>query len=178
MNVASCLPGRCKNTSRCCNAYIKMFHMFQMYIASVLSICVHMFHIYVVSTCFNFFRRILHLFYVECFMFQRYVRRGAWIPVCACETEHARAVPHAGKRRRLSPRGLLPRQCSRQSARTRQARAGNGRLSKKRVHAAAVRCARRWFPFPPPSRTVIWHVPQETELRIGAGAGVCQTSRC
>ena len=99
-------------------------------------------------------------------MFQGYIRRGACIPACAHETEHTWVVTHAGRR---SPRGLLHRQRSRQSAHTRQAVARNGRWSKKHAHAAAVRCAQRWFAFPPPPRAVIWHVPWETELRIRAG---------
>jgi hypothetical protein len=72
-----------------------------------------------------------------------------------------------------------------QSAHIRQDGARNRRWSKKRAHAAVVRCARRWFPFPPP-RAVIWRISRETELWIEAGGArdpeqarvSVRTSRC
>jgi hypothetical protein len=51
---------------------IKMFHLFQIYVANIFIYILHIFHVYVASACFkyfNCFRRVLHLFYVEYFMF-------------------------------------------------------------------------------------------------------------
>ena len=132
----------------CCKCFIYMLYMYHAYVASAC------------YKCFSCFRRILHLFHVECFVFQRYVRRGTWILACVREMEHAQAVPA----------WLLPRQHSRQLARTRHAEARNGLRSKKARSCSrnAVRTEVVSFPTAT-SRAVIWHVPRETELQIRAG---------